>query len=219
MESQRPSHARTRRGSWALGLRGTALALSLALATSCVTTDVEPRDPRTDGQRAMDTLMTGADRIEVGAGPESPWQALLVQYDQDQNGELLSPELPNRNFQRFDRNEDGRITLADFPAESGEVSPWLYERLERKSANRLLSSTFSPWPPVDPMDWVQRFRDLDTNADLRLSRLELSPLPGTPSNARRDRFFTLLDLVDSNQNDEVDWLELEAYLSKTDPNS
>jgi len=166
----------------------------------------------------MDVLMTGADRVEVTAGPKSRWQALLSEYDQDKNGELLPAELPSRNFERFDRNADGRITLADFPAESGEVPAWLHENLERKSAIRLLSSIFAPWPPTDPLDCAQRFRELDTNTDLRLSHHELSQVPSDLASPGRDRTYALLDLIDSNQNDQVDWFELEAILGKLGPN-
>ncbi|MDG1500766.1 MAG: hypothetical protein P8N31_08795 [Planctomycetota bacterium] len=52
---------------------------------------------------------------------------------------------------------------------------------------------------------------------LRLGRHELSEVPGAPTNPSRNRFYALLDLVDSNQNDEVDWPELEALLGKSDP--
>ena len=162
----------------------------------------------------MDTLLTGADRVEVTTGPKSLWQALLTEYDQDQNGELLPSELPNRDFDRFDRNADGRITLADFPAESGEIPAWLHEKLERKSATRLLSSTFHPWPPTDLLDCTQRFRELDLNADLRLSRQEFLSTAVDLKVLRRDQFHALLDLVDLNQNDEVDLLEIEALFAK-----
>ena len=192
------------------------LALAVALS-GCVTEDVSREASETE--KVLEGLFQGGPRPDVSLAPQSKWEALRVEYDEDNDGFILPQELPNRDFERFDRNGDGRVSLLDYPAESGEIQVWVHERLEARAASRVLWEALGIRLTREPAAWLERFRELDSDADLGLNRAELNAALAPRNAERRDGVSALLELTDANSNDQLDWLELEALIERASDGS
>jgi len=146
-----------------------------------------------------------AARVEVRTGPENHFEILVQNYDQNFDHSLSRVELAGRDFERFDRNGDGHVTLTDFPDESGELEPRVARALDRALAWRTVVDVLG-------QDWKRRFRQLDVDADRRLTRAEFQAAGASPTPGRRDAFAALLASVESWDDDQLDWTELEGFL-------
>jgi Ca2+-binding EF-hand superfamily protein len=182
--------------------------LAAGLLAGCVTVDAP--EPQPESARVLDGLFEKGARPDVLQAPIDPWAALRQAYDRDGNGEITPAELVDRDFQRFDRNRDGAVNLQDFPVESGELPSWLFQKLERGTAQRSLALVLGA--SGGAQSWQGKFRALDRNGDLNLDRPEFEAGREAPGPARSDGFSALLNLVDMDQNDQLGWLELTAAL-------
>lgn len=166
----------------------------------------EPQEP--SNQAVLEALLADsqlAARVDVRTGPANQFDALVRAYDSNFDHSLTREELAGRDFERFDRNADGRVTLVDFPDESGELQPRIARALDRELAWRTVVDVLGH-------DWKPRFRELDVDADQRLSRAEFQAAGTPPATGRRDAFAALLASVDSWDDDQLDWVELETFL-------
>ena len=187
-----------------------ALAL-LPLGACIVETVLEPEPPDPLGPEALyAALLHGrapAARPDVSAAPRSAWRELADLHDLDADGVVTESELAGRDLLRFDRDRDGVVTLADFPVEAGEVAGPTDLLLTRTVARRALERALgTPGMPLDE-SWPERFAALDADRDRRLSRAEFEVAAPRPPQGR-DPFGALLDLVDRDADDHVDWTEL-----------
>lgn len=147
-----------------------------------------------------------APRVEVEEAPEGPFELLLGTYDTNQNHVLTRVELASRDFTRLDRNRDGLVTLSDFPAESGELEPRIARNMDQALARATARRVFGP-------SWQAAFRALDGDSDRRLTRAEFEAAAPPRSASQRDAFAALLACVGSWDDDALDWVELDRWLS------
>lgn len=136
--------------------------------------------------------------------PPLPFETLRARYDANADWVLVPAELPDRDWLRFDRDLDGRLTLDDFPAESGALT----ERVERAYDARLALPALREVLPS-----ATAFAALDADKDGALVRTEVAEaLPATPG--VRDAFSALLALVRSWDDDALsldEWRALHAW--------
>ena len=136
--------------------------------------------------------------------PPLPFESLRALYDSNADWVLVPDELPERDWQRFDRNLDGRLTLDDFPAESGALT----ERVERALDARLALPALR-----DALPSASAFAALDVDKDGALVRIEVADaLPAAPG--ERDAFSALLALVRSWDDDALsidEWRSLHEW--------
>lgn len=147
-----------------------------------------------------------APRVEVEAAPAGPFELLLGTYDSDQDHVLTRAELASRDFARFDRDRDGRVTLFDFPAESGELEPRIARNMDQALARATARRVFGP-------SWQAAFRAFDGDSDMQLTREEFEAVAHPRSASQRDAFAALLACVGSWDDDALDWVELDRWLS------
>jgi hypothetical protein len=194
---------------------GRLLAGLLVLAPACVTERVlEPRPDPLGGRALLEALVEGrsaAPRPDVLAAPPSRWGDLRARHDSDGDGQVTPAELAPRDLQRFDRDRDGLVSLADFPVEAGAVSGPVEATLVRGVAARALERALGdPERPGSAVaeTWRARFVVLDLDRDLRLSRAEFEAAAGSTTRGR-DAFGAVLDCFDRDDDDQLGWLELE----------
>ena len=206
-----------------LAVRTVPLLLASCLAACVVERVVEPEpaDPL-GGEALYRALLHGRDpaaRPDVSAVPRGRWRELAARHDLDADGVVTEAELAGRDLLRFDRDRDGVVTLADFPVEAGEVAGptdlVLTRTLARRALERALGDpaagagvAASPRPLAET--WPERFASLDTDRDRTLSRAEFETAAPRPTTGR-DPFGALLELVDRDDDDHVDWAELALH--------
>ena len=191
--------------------------LAAALLPACVVERVlEPEPPDPLGAAALHAaLLHGRNpdaRPDVTVAPRSRWRDLSARHDRDGDGVVTEAELAGRDLLRFDRDRDGVVTLGDFPVEAGEVPAPADLHLTRTIARRALERALGD--PADPEralaeSWPARFSALDVDRDRSLSRPEFEAAAPRPATGR-DPFGALLELVDRDGDDRLDWTELVA---------
>ena len=102
------------------------LGIGLAVFAGCQS-EPEPRDPN-DILRTLLAETSGSAQFEQRSA--LPFETLRKAYDADENWVITRDEMQDRDWVRFDRNADDRLTLDDFPTESGA----LLERVELERA-------------------------------------------------------------------------------------
>ncbi len=190
------------------------VSLAPLLLGACVERVLEPEAPDPLGPEALYAAMLhGRDpaaRPDVIEAPPGQWRALELRHDLDADGTVTEAELAGRDLLRYDRNRDGVVTLADFPVEAGDVAGptdlLLTRSLARRALERALGDPAQPERPLTET-WPERFAALDANRDRRLSRDEFEAAAPRPAEGRAP-FGALLELVDQDDDDHVDWLEL-----------
>jgi len=171
------------------------LVLLLALA-AC---QADPPAP-TSGEILQQLFAEADPNAGIEERPPLPFESLRALYDSNADWVLVPAELPERDWLRFDRNLDGRLTLDDFPAESGALT----ERVERAYDARLALPALREVLPS-----ASAFAALDANKDGALVRNEVAAaLPATIG--ERDAFSALLALVRSWDDDALSLAEWRA---------
>jgi hypothetical protein len=146
-------------------------------------------------------------RADVETGPETHFDTLVRAYDRNGDYQLTPAELAGRDFGRFDRDTNGLVTLSDFPGESGELEPRVARGLDLALAHGALRAAFG-------LDWQARFRTLDLDANMRLSRAEFEVAVPARAASRRDLFAALLASAGSWGDDRLDWAEVDGLWSR-----
>lgn len=200
-----------------VGSRATCAVALLAVTASCVTQDVARDKP--ESERALEELFQTGERPDVSAGPTSRWDDLREEFDADSDGALWPHELPNRDFERFDRNRDGVVTLQDYPVESGEIDEWIHFRLEGRAAKSVLRKALGIGDAARSESWQERFFAIDKDGNRGIDRAEFRATLGPEEVGRRDGISALLDLADADQDDLLGWLELDALLGEASDDS
>lgn len=157
---------------------------------ACLACRAEPAAKTSDD--VMREILGATDanaQVEVRA--PLAFEALRRWYDLDRDWVITSAEMPARDWVRFDRNRDERLTLDDFPSESGE----LLERVERSLDRRLAEPALE-----GVLGSLDAFVALDADKDGALSRMEFErALPR--AEGVRDPFSALLALARSWDDD------------------
>jgi len=180
-----------------------ALALGLLGLAACSAPSTEP-----GGAEMLAAILSDpglAQRADVASAPEGHFDTLREAYDTDFDHELSRAELATRDFRRFDRDGNGKVTLADFPGESGELEARVARSLDASLARSAIRLVFGA-------DWQPRFRSLDTDANMRITRVEFEVAAPAEGADRRDTFAALLATANSWSDDELDWAELDALV-------
>lgn len=195
-----------------MGSQVTVCAAFLAMIASCVTEDVVREKP--ESVRVLEGLFQTGDRPEISVAPLSRWDELREQFDGDADGILWPHELPNRDFERFDRNCDGFVSLRDYPVESGELDAWVHYRLESGSAQKVLRRALGIGDAAATKTWQELFFAIDLNANRGIDRAEFRAVLGPTSKGRSDGISALLDLADVDGDDQLGWFELDDVLER-----
>jgi hypothetical protein len=127
------------------------LGIGLAVFAGCQS-EPEPRDPN-DILRTLLAETSGSAQFEQRSA--LPFETLRKAYDADENWVITRDEMQDRDWVRFDRNADDRLTLDDFPTESGA----LLERVEHALDARIAEGA-----------WQRTLYDLNAFAALDLDR-------------------------------------------------
>lgn len=183
-------------------------AWAATLLVGCVETvnfpKLEPGNPQLEA--LADWLSASKIVDQEAAKPRSIYDTLIERYDVDGDFSLSPAELANRDFERFDRDRDGQITLSDFPGESGELLPRITRSMDRKLTNHLLPKIFAG-------SLRARFETLDANADGQLTRTELAPTLAAIHHGSRDAFAAILAVCESWDDDTLDLYEVGQAVS------
>ena len=107
-------------------------------------------------------------------------EEFLKQFDKNADGFLQKEEVPPflaKNFEKFDRNNDGKLDLAEtgqmlqttrqfLAAQLPPMRQADFDALDKNADGRLTKEELKDTP------WLAKFADIDTNGDGRLDRRE-----------------------------------------------
>ena len=165
------------------------LGIGLAVLAGCQS-EPEARDP-SDIVRTLLAETSGSAQFEQRSA--LPFETLRNTYDADEDWVITRDEMPSRDWVRFDRNADDRLTLDDFPTESGA----LLERVEHALDARIAEGAWQRTLPD-----LNAFAALDLDRSGTLTRAEYEA--AYPRSAGvRDDFSALLGAVRSWTDDTL----------------